>query len=66
MFSDLPLRDVRLHIPSVTNRTTGKSMGEGTEDMAKTWHIQREPQDNEHGAAQPSRHHRRAEKRILR
>ena len=45
MFSHLPLRDVRLHIPSITNRTTGKSMGEGCEDMAKTWHIQRRAQD---------------------
>ncbi len=45
MFSHLPLRDVRLHIPSITNRTTGKSMGEGCEDMAKTWHIARKSQD---------------------
>ncbi len=45
MLSNLPLHDVRLHIPSITNRTTGKSMGEGCEDMAKTWHIERKPQD---------------------
>ena len=41
----LPLHDVRLHIPSITNRTTGLSMGDGTEIMAKTWHIKREDQD---------------------
>ena len=41
----LPLHDVRLHIPSITNRTTGLSMGDGTEIMAKTWHIGREDQD---------------------
>lgn len=41
----LPLHDVRLHIPSITNRTTGLSMGDGTEIMAKTWHIQRADQD---------------------
>ncbi len=41
----LPLHDVRLHIPSITNRTTGLSMGDGTEIMAKTWHIAREAQD---------------------
>ena len=45
MISSLPLHDVRLHIPSITNRTTGKSMGEGCEDMAKTWGIERKPQD---------------------
>jgi len=38
-------RDIRLHIPTVTNRATGKSMGEHTEEMAKTWHIARRPQD---------------------
>lgn len=41
----LPLHDVRLHIPAITNRTTGLSMGDGTEIMAKTWHIRREDQD---------------------
>jgi acetyl-CoA C-acetyltransferase len=41
----LPLHDVRLHIPSITNRTTGLSMGDGTEIMAKTWHIPRDAQD---------------------
>lgn len=45
MLSALPLKDVRLHIPSITNRTTGLSMGEGTEIMAKTWKIPRGRQD---------------------
>jgi acetyl-CoA C-acetyltransferase len=45
MLGNLPLKDVRLHIPSVTNRTTGKSMGEGCEDMAKAWKIPRDKQD---------------------
>lgn len=45
MLRALPLHDVRLHIPSITNRTTGLSMGDGTEIMAKTWRIPREAQD---------------------
>ncbi len=40
-FASLRPRDIRLHIPTVTNRATGKSMGEHTEEMAKTWHIPR-------------------------
>ena len=46
MLADLPLKDVKLHIPSITNRTTGLSTGEGTEIMAKTWHISRAAQDD--------------------
>ena len=46
MLAALPLKDVRLHIPSITNRTTGLSMGEGTEIMAKTWKISRRAQDD--------------------
>ena len=46
MLAELPLKDVKLHIPSITNRTTGLSMGDGTEIMAKTWHISREAQDD--------------------
>jgi acetyl-CoA C-acetyltransferase len=42
---DLKLRDIKLYIPSVTNRTTGKSMGEHTEITAKEWHLPREAQD---------------------
>ena len=37
--------DIKLHIPSVANRATGKSMGEHCEEMAKAWKIPREAQD---------------------
>ena len=43
--SELRLGDVRLFIPSVTNRTTGMSMGEHTEITAKEWQVPREEQD---------------------
>jgi acetyl-CoA C-acetyltransferase len=39
-------RDIRLFVPEVKNRVTGRSMGEHTEDMAKTWSISREEQDS--------------------
>src|SRR6266851_1350506 len=42
---DLKLRDVRLYIPAVSNRTTGLSIGEHTEITAKEWKISREAQD---------------------
>ena len=45
MISDLPVQNVKLHIPSITNRTTGWSMGDGCEIMAKTWGIGRVAQD---------------------
>jgi hypothetical protein len=32
-------------VPEVKNRVTGRSMGEHTEDMAKTWNIGRQEQD---------------------
>jgi acetyl-CoA C-acetyltransferase len=38
-------RDIRLFVPEVKNRVTGRSMGEHTEDMAKTWNIGRVEQD---------------------
>jgi len=38
-------RDVRLYVPEVKNRATGKSMGEHCEEMAKTWRIGRREQD---------------------
>jgi acetyl-CoA C-acetyltransferase len=38
-------KDVRLFIPEIKNRATGKSMGEHTEDMARGWQISREEQD---------------------
>ncbi len=44
-FSELRWKDVRIHIPAVVNRTTGKSMGEHTEETAKEWRISREAQD---------------------
>jgi len=43
--SDLKLADVKLYIPSVSNRTTGMSMGEHTEITAKDWNVTREEQD---------------------
>lgn len=41
----LRLADLRLYIPEVKNRVTGKSMGEHTEEMAKEWGITRAEQD---------------------
>jgi acetyl-CoA C-acetyltransferase len=43
--AELKLGDIRLFIPSITNRTTGLSMGEHTEITAREWHIGREEQD---------------------
>jgi acetyl-CoA C-acetyltransferase len=42
---ELRAADVRLHIPSIKNRATGKSMGEHCEEMAKQWSIARADQD---------------------
>ncbi len=42
---ELRMRDVRLHVPAIRNRVTGKSMGEHCEEMAKTWDIGRQEQD---------------------
>ena len=44
-FTELRWNTVRLHIPAIVNRTTGKSMGEHTEETAKQWHITRAAQD---------------------
>ena len=44
-FTDLKIGDIKLYIPSITNRTTGKSMGEHTEITAKEWSIARADQD---------------------
>jgi acetyl-CoA C-acetyltransferase len=41
----LHLKDVRLYIPAISNRTTGMSMGEHTEVTAKEWQIGRAEQD---------------------
>ena len=38
--------DIRLDIPSVKNRVSGKSMGEHCEEMAKAWKIPRDAQDH--------------------
>jgi acetyl-CoA C-acetyltransferase len=43
--SALRLRDVRLHVPRISNRTTGLSMGEHTEVTAKEWRVGRDEQD---------------------
>jgi acetyl-CoA C-acetyltransferase len=43
--SELRWKDIRIHVPAVVNRTTGKSMGEHTEETAKEWRISREAQD---------------------
>jgi acetyl-CoA C-acetyltransferase len=37
--------DVGLQIPKIQNRISGKSMGEHCEEMARTWEIPREAQD---------------------
>jgi acetyl-CoA C-acetyltransferase len=44
-FASVKLKNLRLDIPSVKNRVTGKSMGEHCEEMAKQWNIAREAQD---------------------
>jgi acetyl-CoA C-acetyltransferase len=43
--TELSWGDVRLFIPGVVNRTTGKSMGEHMEMTAREWNIAREVQD---------------------
>jgi acetyl-CoA C-acetyltransferase len=45
LFRALRPSDIRIHVPEVKNRVTGRSMGEHTEDMAKDWNIGREAQD---------------------
>jgi acetyl-CoA C-acetyltransferase len=42
---ELHVKDIRIYIPTVTNRTTGLSMGEHTEITAKDWKIGRLEQD---------------------
>lgn len=42
---EIRLADVKLHVPGVKNRATGRSMGEHCEEMAKAWKIAREAQD---------------------
>jgi acetyl-CoA C-acetyltransferase len=45
LLGELRWADVRLHVPSVANRATGKSMGEHCEEMAKQWNVARADQD---------------------
>ena len=45
LFRKLRPADIRLFVPEVENRVTGRSMGEHTEDMAKTWNVSRLEQD---------------------
>jgi acetyl-CoA C-acetyltransferase len=42
---DLPRHDIGLQLQSIKNRTTGKSMGEHSEETAKRWEIARADQD---------------------
>jgi acetyl-CoA C-acetyltransferase len=44
-FIEIRPADIRLHVPSVANRATGKSMGEHCEEMVKAWGIARAAQD---------------------
>jgi acetyl-CoA C-acetyltransferase len=43
--TELPAHDVHLHLQSIKNRATGKSMGEHSEETAKEWGIGRDEQD---------------------
>ena len=43
--ASIKFSDIKLDIPSVKNRATGKSMGDHCEEMAKQWKISRESQD---------------------
>ena len=44
-FASIKFADIKLDVPSVKNRVTGKSMGEHCEEMAKQWKVPRETQD---------------------
>src|SRR5213076_1321293 len=44
-FFEIKGADIKLRIPAVRNRATGKSMGEHCEEMAKQWNIARADQD---------------------
>ena len=45
LFGEFHWSDFGLHVPSVANRATGKSIGEHCEEMAKQWKIARSDQD---------------------
>ena len=42
---ELRAADIKLRVPAIRNRATGKSMGEHCEEMAKQWKIARADQD---------------------
>jgi acetyl-CoA C-acetyltransferase len=42
---EFPTHDVKLQLQSIKNRSTGKSMGEHSEETAKAWEIGRQEQD---------------------
>lgn len=42
---DIPTHDIHLQLQSIKNRSTGKSMGEHSEETAKEWEIGRVEQD---------------------
>jgi acetyl-CoA acyltransferase len=44
-FSDVKFEDLKPDVPSIAEPTTGRSMGESAEDMAKEYGISREEQD---------------------
>lgn len=44
-FSDVSMADLKPDVPSIAEPTTGKSMGESAEEMAKQYEISRESQD---------------------
>jgi acetyl-CoA C-acetyltransferase len=45
-FMEISPAEIKLRVPSIKNRATGKSMGEHCEEMAKEWNIARGDQDN--------------------
>ena len=45
-FMEISPSEIKLRVPSIKNRATGKSMGEHCEEMAKEWNIARADQDN--------------------
>ena len=49
------LKDIRLYIPAITNRTTGMSMGEHTEITAKDWQIGRARAGRDRAGEPPAR-----------
>ena len=42
---ELPAHDIHLHLQSIKNRSTGKSMGEHSDESAREWDIARADQD---------------------